>query len=161
LEYTRLAVRNYHEAGNTTNMHVAQAQLAILFDRLGRDGPAATIAGLAPSPLTAALPEFNTAIAHLREVLGERTCESLTREGEMMTIAATATYAYDQIDQARAQLAPQGLKPSSPRARLGACLRPGPASPFTRNALVWSNFHTFRRDQDAGVDPPRPGVTPR
>ena len=30
--------------------------------------------------------------------------ESLARKGETMTIAAMATYAYDQIDQARAEL---------------------------------------------------------
>jgi len=30
--------------------------------------------------------------------------ESLAREGETMTTAAMATYAYDQIDQARAEL---------------------------------------------------------
>ena len=43
-------------------------------------------------------------IAHLREVLGDETYESLAREGEKMTTAAMATYAYDQIDQARAEL---------------------------------------------------------
>jgi predicted ATPase/class 3 adenylate cyclase len=104
LDYTSLAIRNYHEAGNTTTTHVAQAELAVLFDRLGRYEPAATIAGSAFSPLTAALPEFKTAIAHLREVLGDQTYESLAREGEMMTIATMATYAYDQIDQARIEL---------------------------------------------------------
>jgi hypothetical protein len=30
--------------------------------------------------------------------------ESLAREGEAMTTAAMATYAYDQIDQARTEL---------------------------------------------------------
>ena len=40
----------------------------------------------------------------LREVLGEATYESLARKGEAMTIAAIATSAYDQIDQARAEL---------------------------------------------------------
>jgi len=30
--------------------------------------------------------------------------ESLARKGETMTAAAMATYAYDQIDQARAEL---------------------------------------------------------
>ena len=54
--------------------------------------------------VTATLAEFNTAIAHLRDVLGEATYESLAREGETMTTAAMATYAYDQIDQARAEL---------------------------------------------------------
>jgi len=52
----------------------------------------------------AAYPDLNAALAHLREVLGEKTYESLARKGEAMTTAAIATYAYDQIDQARTQL---------------------------------------------------------
>jgi hypothetical protein len=48
--------------------------------------------------------ELNTAIAHLRHVLGDQTYESLARKGETMTTAAMVTYAYDQIDQARAEL---------------------------------------------------------
>ena len=43
---------------------------------------------------------------HLRDVLGEATYESLARKGETVTTAAMATYAYDQIDQARAELMP-------------------------------------------------------
>jgi hypothetical protein len=49
-------------------------------------------------------PELTTAIAHLREVLGDPTYESLARKGEMITTAEMVTYAYDQIDQARAEL---------------------------------------------------------
>jgi hypothetical protein len=45
-----------------------------------------------------------TAITHLRDVLGVATYESLARSGETMTMTAVATYAYDQIDQARAEL---------------------------------------------------------
>ena len=61
--------------------------------------------GFAHSPLTAvAFPELTTAITHLRDVLGDETYESLARNGEAMTTAAMATYAYDQIDQARAEL---------------------------------------------------------
>ena len=41
---------------------------------------------------------------HPRDVLGDQTYESLARKGETMTTAAMATYAYDQIDQARAEL---------------------------------------------------------
>ena len=68
-------------------------------------GAAATIAGFALSPFTATLfREITTAIAHLRDVLGDQTYESLARKGETMTIAAMVTYAYDQIDQARAEL---------------------------------------------------------
>ena len=80
------------------------AVLSALFDRLGRYEPAATIAGFALSPLTTVLPEFSAAIAHLREVLGDQAYESLARKGETMTTAAMATYAYDQIDQARTEL---------------------------------------------------------
>jgi hypothetical protein len=50
------------------------------------------------------LPETGTAIAHLRDVLGEQAYESLARKVELMTTAAIATYAYDQIDPARAEL---------------------------------------------------------
>ena len=48
--------------------------------------------------------ELNTAIADLRHVLGDQTYESLARKGETMTTADLVTYAYDQIDQARAEL---------------------------------------------------------
>jgi hypothetical protein len=51
-----------------------------------------------------AVPELGTAITHLRDVLGDQTYESLAHKGEAMTIAEMATYAYDQIDQARAEL---------------------------------------------------------
>ena len=104
-DHLTLAIRNYHNAGDTTTIRVPLAILAALFDRLGRYEPAATIAGFALSPFTAAsVPEITTAIAHLRDVLGEPTYESLARKGETMTTAAMATYAYDQIDQARAEL---------------------------------------------------------
>jgi hypothetical protein len=45
-----------------------------------------------------------TAIAHLREVLGDAGYESRARAGQAMTTAAIATYAYQQIDQVRAEL---------------------------------------------------------
>jgi hypothetical protein len=46
----------------------------------------------------------SAAIAHLRDVLGDSTYESFAQKGETMTTAAIATYAYDQIDQARTGL---------------------------------------------------------
>jgi predicted ATPase len=104
-DHLTLAIRNYHNAGDATTLRVPLAVLAALFDRLGRYEPAATIAGFALSPMAAAaVPEITTAITHLREVLGEATYESLARKGETMTTAAMATYAYDQIDQARTEL---------------------------------------------------------
>ena len=64
-----------------------------------------TIGGFALSPLTTlAFPEINTAVAHLRDILGDQVYEPLARKGETMTTAAMATYAYDQIGQARTEL---------------------------------------------------------
>jgi predicted ATPase len=105
LNYFTVAIRNYHNAGTTTNVRAILALLASFLDRLGRHEPAATIAGSAVSPLIAAwVPQIDSAIAHLREVLGDQTYESLARKGETMTTAAMVTYAYDQIDQARTEL---------------------------------------------------------
>jgi predicted ATPase/class 3 adenylate cyclase len=108
-DHLGLAIRNFHNAGDTTTIRLPLAVLAGLFDRLGRYEPATTIAGFALSPFSAAaFPEITTAIAHLREVLGEATYESLARKGETMTTADMATYAYDQIDQARTELEHSG-----------------------------------------------------
>jgi predicted ATPase len=106
LDYLAVAVRNHHESGNFGMVHNPLAMLATVLDRFGRYVPAATIAGFARvNPMTAAgLPELGTAIAHLRDVLGETTYESLARKGETMTTAEMVTYAYDQIDQAQAEL---------------------------------------------------------
>jgi hypothetical protein len=104
-EYVTLAIRNYYNAGDTANILAPLAVLAAFLDRLGRYEAAATIAGFAFSPLTAAaMPEITTAITHLRDILGDHPYELLARKGETMTTAAMVTYAYDQIDQARAEL---------------------------------------------------------
>jgi hypothetical protein len=105
LEYITLGIRNYHDSGNTTHMRAPLAVLATLFDRLGHHESAATLAGFALNALTVMTsPDINTAIAHLRDVLGEATYESLARKGETMTTAEMVAYAYDQIDQARTEL---------------------------------------------------------
>ncbi len=105
LGYFTVVIRNYQDAGNTTMIRSATAILAAFFDRLGRYEPAATMAGFGVNLLvTATNPEITTAIAHLRDVLGDQTYESLARKGETMTTAEMVAYAYDQIDQARAEL---------------------------------------------------------
>jgi hypothetical protein len=105
LDHLTLAIRNCRDSGNVAYIRVALATVAVFCDRLKRLEPAATFAGFAFSPFTAAaFPEITTAITHLREVLGEATYESLARKGETMTTAAMVTYAYDQIDQARTEL---------------------------------------------------------
>jgi predicted ATPase len=106
LDNITLGIRHYYDAGNTPSIRAALGVLAIFLDRQGRSESAAIIAGFAcvsPSG-TSATPEFGIAITHLREVLGDQTYESLARRGETMTTAEMVTYAYDQIDQARAKL---------------------------------------------------------
>jgi predicted ATPase len=105
LDYITLAIRNYHNSGNTAVIRVPLAILATFLHRQGRDEPAATIAGNVFNRLTIRwIPELSPTITHLRDVLGDQTYESLARKGETMTTAAMATYAYDQIDQARTEL---------------------------------------------------------
>jgi len=108
LDYLAVAIRNNHESGNTGMLHNPLAVLAVVLNRLGRYEPAATIAGFAVvSPMAATtLPEFSTAITHLRKALGHQTYESLAHKGEAMAISAMVAYALDQIDYARAELNP-------------------------------------------------------
>jgi predicted ATPase len=105
LDYITLAVRNFYDSGNVAYIRDALATLAVLLDRLGRYEPAATVAGFALSPLSAAaVPEITTGITHLRDVLGDQTYESLAHKGETMITADMVTYVFDQIDQARTTL---------------------------------------------------------
>lgn len=65
----------------------------------------AVVGGFAVSALTTStLPELGAAITQLRDVLGDQTYESLAHQGAALTTEAMATYANDQIDQARAEL---------------------------------------------------------
>jgi hypothetical protein len=68
--------------------------------------PGVRVKGSANAFTHAGYPEMNTAIAHLRDVLGDKTYESLARTGETMTTADMVAYAYDQIDQAQAAFKP-------------------------------------------------------
>jgi tetratricopeptide (TPR) repeat protein len=105
LDHITLAIRNFYDSGNVAYIRDSLATLAVFLDRRGRLEPAATIAGFAFSPFSAAtFPEITTAIAHLRDMLGDQTYESLARKGGTMTTAEMVTYAYDQIEQARTEL---------------------------------------------------------
>jgi hypothetical protein len=72
---------------------------------MGRYELAATIGGFGFNPFAvASQPELGPSMAHLRDVLGDQIYESLAGKGATMTTTAMATYAYDQIDQARAEM---------------------------------------------------------
>ncbi len=111
-EYLTLTIRNYYDAGNFYNMSAPLVVLAVLLGRLGHHESAATIAGfVVDSDASSVYPEITTAVAHLREVLGADRYESCARTGQAMSNAAMATYAFEQIDHARAQLSPPGGAP--------------------------------------------------
>jgi predicted ATPase len=106
LDYLAVAIRNNHESGNIGMLHNPLAILARVLDRLGRyetsghhrrfrngqshgrSDPARTRHSDCPPPPGPRRPDLRIA----------------RRKGETMTIAATVSYAYDQIDQARAEL---------------------------------------------------------
>jgi len=104
-DYLALAIRHYLDAGSFAPLGSPLVILAGVFARTGRHEPAAMIVGFAANPWTLrANPEINTTIAHLRDVLGGEVYDSLARAGESMTAATIATYALEQIDQARTEL---------------------------------------------------------
>lgn len=104
LDYFELAIRYHYESGNSTLISTPLAVLAAFFDRLGRYPAAATIAGFAFSPVTAAsFRELKTTVAHLREVLGDA-YEFHAQVGAAMTMAAMANYTFGQIDRARTEI---------------------------------------------------------
>jgi predicted ATPase len=106
-DYLTVTIRQYHDAGSVSLLRNPLAILAAIFDRLGRYEPAAILSGFAENIMTrASFPQLEKAIAHLRDVLGDRPYESLARRGETMITAEIVTYAYDQIHQARTELEP-------------------------------------------------------
>jgi hypothetical protein len=104
-DYLTVTVRRYHDAGSVSLLPIPLGILAVVFDRLGHHKEAATISGFAETEMTrVGYSPLNTAIARLRDVLGDQTYESLARRGKAMTTAGMVAYAYDQIDEARAEL---------------------------------------------------------
>lgn len=105
LDYAVVSTRFCYDSGNFYLLKNSLAGLTALFDRIGALGAAATISGYADDAFTrSAFSEFRTAVAHLRETLGDKSYESLARTGEQMTTAEAVSYALDQIDRARADL---------------------------------------------------------
>ena len=102
LDYLEVAIRRWHDAGNTANLRIAMGELATVLDLLGQPGPAATVAGFALSRMTnAAQPDLATTVDHVRQVLGDDVHGSLAAEGESMSRAAAVRFALEQIERER------------------------------------------------------------
>jgi tetratricopeptide (TPR) repeat protein len=112
LDYITLAIRRFYDSGSFSIMASAYAVLAAVLDRLGHYEPAATFSAFATTPFAlATYPEINATVAHLHEVLGNGAYQSLVQSGAAMPNTALVTYAFEQIDQARAE----GLQGDEPR----------------------------------------------
>jgi predicted ATPase/class 3 adenylate cyclase len=104
-ETLAVLIGRYYDVGNVALLLNPLGILVSLLDRFGHHEQAAIISGFAASLFSlASYPQLKPAIAHLRDVLGDKTYESLARAGETMTTADMVAYAYDQIDQARQKL---------------------------------------------------------
>jgi hypothetical protein len=101
LDFLALPINNLYDSGSYSHMVSPLGVLAAHFDRIGHYEAAATLIGFAATEFAlATFPEIATAIAHLRDVLGDKAYESLARAGEIMTNAGIAQYALEQIDRA-------------------------------------------------------------
>jgi predicted ATPase len=99
------AIRTYYDSGTLIFVSGAMGVLVALLDRFERYEAAATISAFAEGPVArGTYPEIDTAIAHLRDVLGDEPYESLASAGMAMSNAAAAKFALEQIDQMRAHL---------------------------------------------------------
>ena len=109
LDYFTVSIGNFfYASGNTYMVSAPLALLAVLLDRLGRYESAATTQGFAAAtPMTtAALPDPNCYRDRSPRRGPRRGDLRVARSivGASMTTTAMVTYAYDQIDQARAAL---------------------------------------------------------
>jgi hypothetical protein len=111
-EYLALSIRTYLDSGSLAYVSSSLGLLAALYGRLGDYQRAAIISGFVETPIArATFPEIDTAITHLREVLGDEAYERLARTGANMTNAAKAAYALERIDEARALLVREAGSP--------------------------------------------------
>ena len=106
LDYITLAIRNYQDSGSVAFLHSPLVNLAAILDRVGHFASAAVVVSFgALNPMAVVSgPQIAAVINHIRENLGTPTYDALVREGATMTPAAIVAYAYEQIDQARAEL---------------------------------------------------------
>ncbi len=107
-DFLVLAIRSYYDSGSFILVHGPLAMLATLLIGSATTNRPPPSCGFAAIPIARlSFPEVNSAITHLREVLGDEMYESLAGTGAGMTNAQMASYTLEQIDQARAQLREQ------------------------------------------------------
>ncbi|MFI5506505.1 ATP-binding protein [Mycobacterium sp. NPDC051804] len=109
LDYITQTIHLYYDSGSVELLLNAYGVLVNLLDRLGCYESGARMSGFASTGFAlVAFPEYNAALTHLQNVLDDSQFEVLAAQGLAMTNAEMATYALEQIDQARAQVTEGG-----------------------------------------------------
>jgi hypothetical protein len=104
LEHVTLAIRNCHDSDvrrSSATRSPTSRPSSTGSDATNRQ-PRSPVSHTVPHRIGSS--SIGATITHLRAILGDHTYESLAQKGELMTAAAMAEYAYDQIDQVRAAL---------------------------------------------------------
>ncbi|OBK74704.1 adenylate/guanylate cyclase domain-containing protein [Mycobacterium sp. 1274761.0] len=105
IDHLVLAIRNYQNSGSFLLVTGPLSMIAVLLARFESYEAAATIMGCGDMRSSRLVfPEVDSAVVHLREVLGDQTYESLTRRGAAMTTPVMVAYAFDQIERLRTAL---------------------------------------------------------
>ena len=105
LDHLSLAIHNHQESGTDgmiATRWLSWPPFSTGTEATNRRPPSPATPGSIHWPRR--VPDFGPAITHLRDVLGEARYETLARKGETMPTAEMVNFAYDQIDQARAEL---------------------------------------------------------
>jgi len=102
LESFHHVIESLHRSGAVLMLNYALSYLAVLFDRLGRSEPAATLCGIVPptSP-TAIWVDLSATIQHLNNAIGSASVEQRVRVGATMDRHAATLYALSEIERAR------------------------------------------------------------
>jgi hypothetical protein len=105
LDLLESAITSYHDSGDMVSLRTPLASLAVCLDRMSQHEAAATLAGSAATSLTVAVVRaLPTAVAHLRQVLGDQTFETFASLGAALEPTDLVRYALEQIDHARAMV---------------------------------------------------------
>jgi tetratricopeptide (TPR) repeat protein len=108
------AIDSFHQAGNLTNLSIALASLAVVFNRIERQQVAATLYGTTTHMNTNIVGK-RTLVGHLRSVLGPAAFARCNSTGAAMEPADAVGYARQQIRLALMELRSSGGEGLAPR----------------------------------------------
>ena len=101
LEALRRVIESQYAAGDVVTLTYSLSNLAVIFDRLGRSEPAATLIGAVAQTAPSRLDELSATIDHLHRVLGAAAVEEHQRMGAAMDLRTATLHALSEIEGAQ------------------------------------------------------------